>query len=461
MSTHPDGRQQAALIRSNPRAVPNPEEHGQAGWLRRIISRIPRARRIRLRAAVKSPVMRRITAAVTIAVLAALAAGCAGQDPEPGPPVGPAPHSASMPQVCTKNGPVVFVVAGRQNSPAPVLTGSMLSAASTAVREGSAIGLVDLDGRPHLILAGAFSDPGANPPALQAAQQHYLSSLTSAIEDTRAAYPHADVLDALNVAGHAIRAACPHGGTVYLEDSGLQEVGLVNFRQVGMLGAEPADVVSFLAHQHDLPYLTGVTAVLTGIGDSAPPQLPLSISQQDAVVAIWSAIARAGGATAVRVDPAPLSGPAPAHVPPVLLVPVPAEPVWTAPTNPGPGNPRFVFPDSGPVGFEPNTTVFRQPAAAMAALLPLARYLVANPSARIELTGTTAHWGSLTGCIALARQRASRVRAVLVQMGARPSQIITRGLGWQFPGYINDQGPDGSLLPGPAEHNRSVIVTRI
>ena len=88
----------------------------------------------------------------------------------------------------------------------------MRSAAATAVREGSAIGLVDLDGRPRLIMAGAFSDPGANPLALQAAQQHFLSSLTSAVERIRAAYPHADVLDALNVAGHAIRAACPYGG---------------------------------------------------------------------------------------------------------------------------------------------------------------------------------------------------------------------------------------------------------
>ena len=59
-----------------------------------------------------------------------------------------------------------------------------------------------------------------------------------------------------------------------------------------------------------------MTVVLVGVGDTAPPQLPLSIGQQDNVVAIWSAIAKAGGATSVRVDPAPLSGPAPAHVPP-------------------------------------------------------------------------------------------------------------------------------------------------
>ncbi|MGH3219398.1 MAG: OmpA family protein [Streptosporangiaceae bacterium] len=404
--------------------------------------------------------MRRVITAAILALLAALVAGCGGPGPSQDHRLTTV-ESVTMPQVCTKNGPVVFVVGGRENSPAPVLTGSMQSAAATAVREGSAIGLVDLDGHPRMILAGAFSDPGANALALRAAEQHYLGSLTTAVERIRAAYPHADVLDALNVAGHAIRAACRHGGTIYLEDSGLQETGLVNFRQAGMLGAMPADVVSFLAHQRDLPYLPGMTVVLAGVGDTAPSQHPLSISQQDNVIAIWSAIAKAGGATSVRADPAPLSGPAPAPVPPVLLVPVPAQPVWTPPTNSSPSNPRFVFPDSGPVGFEPNTTVFRRPAAAMAALQPLARYLAANPSARIELTGTTAHWGSLTGCIALAHRRAGTVKAVLRRMGAQPGQIVTRGLGWRFPGYINDQGPDGTLLPGPAEHNRSVIVTRI
>jgi OmpA-OmpF porin, OOP family len=89
-----------------------------------------------------------------------------------------------------------------------------------------------------------------------------------------------------------------------------------------------------------------------------------------------------------------------------------------------------------------------------------ARYLATNPAERIELSGTTARWGSLPSDLALARQRARAVRAVLLALGARPRQILTRGLAWHFRGYRDDQGPGGALLPGPAEHNRSVIVTR-
>jgi outer membrane protein OmpA-like peptidoglycan-associated protein len=397
--------------------------------------------------------VRRLIAAAAVATAAALAAGCAGQAmPSDPPPV------ASMPQVCTKNGPVVFAVGGRENRPTPVMTGSMYTAAAAAVAEGSAIGLVDLDGRPRLIRAGAFRDPGVNALAKQAAQRHFLGSLQGTIEHTRAAYPHADVLTTLNVAGRAVRAACPHGGTIFLEDSGLQEMGLVNFRQLGMLGARPADVVSFLAHEDDLPHLADIALVLVGCGDTAPPQRPLSISQQDNVVAIWSAIARAGGASSVRVDESPLSAPAPVHVPHVLLVPVPADSVF--PVSSRPGSPGFVFPDSGPVGFQPDTAVFRDPAAADTALRRLARYLAAHPAARIELTGTTANWGPFAGAVTLSWRRADTVKAALAHMGAAPGQIKTRGLGWRFPGYINDQGPAGTLLPGPAEHNRSVIVTK-
>ena len=401
--------------------------------------------------------IRWLIASVLIAFSAAITA-CGGSGgashSDPAPPV--------MPAICTTGGPVVFAVSGRQDSPAPVLTGTIRTAVISAINSGSAIGLVTIDGTPQLVAASAFSDPSAgNQNALTTDKANYAQQVESGMTGVRATAPHANVLKALDVAGRAIRAACSHGGTIYLEDSGLSETGPMDFRQQGLLEAQPSDVVAFLMATHELPHLQGISVVLVGIGDTASPQHPLSIAQRDNLIAIWSAIAKAGGATSVQIDPAPLSGPAPAHVPPVLLVPIPAQRGWTPPANssPGPSTSAPVFPDSGPVGFEPNTTVFRQPTAALTALRPFGRYLAANPSVRILLTGTTAHWGSFAGCKALALRRADTVKAVLVHMGARASQIETKGLGWQFPGYINDQGPSGTLLPGPAEHNRSVFVT--
>ena len=144
--------------------------------------------------------MRRLNSTVTGVAIAAvvgtiLTACSSGSNSAPPPP------PAAMPAACTKAGPVVFVVSGRQNSPAPAMTGDMFTAAQTAIRQGSPIGLVNLDGKPRLTSAGQFSDPGVNSAALHNDQQTYVNQLTAAVQDTRARYPHADMLDALNQAG--------------------------------------------------------------------------------------------------------------------------------------------------------------------------------------------------------------------------------------------------------------------
>jgi outer membrane protein OmpA-like peptidoglycan-associated protein len=334
----------------------------------------------------------------------------------------------------------------------------MQAAATTAVDSGSAMGLLNVDGNPQLVAASAFSDPSAgNTTALDVDKANYLLQFKTAVAQLRAKAPHVSVLEALDKAGRAVRAACRHGGTIYLADSGLSDTGPVDFCQQGLLQANPADVVAFLRREGDLPHLKGISVVLVGIGDTAPPQHPLSISQRTNLIAIWSAIVKAGGASSVQVDPAPRSGLAPSGVPTVTLVPVPRTPTWK------PSDRKFSLPDSGPVGFQPNTAVFRDPVGAAAALKKIAEYLIANPSAKITLSGTTAHWppgpSSLASDKWLGFRRALACKAVLVRLGVARGRIAARGLGWKFPGYENDQGPDGTLLPGPAEHNRSVILS--
>jgi outer membrane protein OmpA-like peptidoglycan-associated protein len=326
-----------------------------------------------------------------------------------------------------------------------MLTGAMRAAAATAVREGSAIGLVDVDGQPHLVQAGDFSDPGVNSVALQAAQQHFLGSLISAAEHVRAAFPHADVLDALNVAGHAIRAACRHGGTIYLEDSGLQESGVVNFRQAGLLGAAPASIVRSLTQKRELPYLAGITVVLVGIGYTAPPQQPLSISQQDNLVAIWAAIAKAGGAT-VQIDLAPLSGPAPAHVPAVSLVRVP-------PISSVHGA------DGSIITTLPDTLLFHFNSAALlpsadAVLRPLAEQ-ARSQHLQVSVTGYASPEGSSAYNKVLSERRAIAVRDQLIALSLPPAQAIhVSGAGIRQP-------QNGCLIDGHLNEARCALLRRV
>jgi outer membrane protein OmpA-like peptidoglycan-associated protein len=118
-----------------------------------------------------------------------------------------------------------------------------------------------------------------------------------------------------------------------------------------------------------------------------------------------------------------------------------------------------MFTNVGPLGFETDTAQFRDPAAAETALTQFAEYLAIHPSAEIEVSGTTARVGDLAYDIRLSLARAEAVRNDLVSLGSAPSRILTHGLGWQFPGYVNDQSPNGTLRPGPAEQNRSIIIT--
>ena len=94
-----------------------------------------------------------VASVVMVALLGASLAACSSPSPTPSPTTG------SMPQHCTKTGPVVFVVSGRQNSPSPALTSEMFAAARTAIPNGSSIGLVDLDGEPRLTEAARSATP--------------------------------------------------------------------------------------------------------------------------------------------------------------------------------------------------------------------------------------------------------------------------------------------------------------
>lgn len=404
---------------------------------------------------------RAVASACITAVGLTLLAGCSGggtADPGTGRGTGTASTSSSisaptLPKFCTPGGPLVLAVSGRQDSPAPGLSPCMTAAVTAAADDDADVSIVDVDGTPKVTRSGTAGTAGMNSGAQSVYAGRFGVAVAKTVRAVRAASPHADVLDALNVAGRVIRSTSSEGGgTVFLEDSGLQDVRPLNFAQHGQLEALPANVVSFLAGQGELPDLKGITVILVGIGDTAPPQQPLGIGLQNHLRAIWSAIVKACGGR-VETDPDPRQSPAPDHVPTVALVTVPALKNW-----PGQGS-SFPLPDTGPVGFEPNTAKFRDPSAARKALGDLAGYLLDNPQARIELTGTTAHFDGDGWDKKLSVERAEAVKSVLIFLGASYRQIETHGDGWDSPCYENDGGPNGPIVNQAAQHNRSVIVT--
>lgn len=388
-----------------------------------------------------------------LALVLVLVAGCSsGDDAAGGGFSGSGGGALSCP---VPVGPMAFAVSGRANSPEPGLPQSIqdatVSVLTRAVDEDyrPRVTLVNLDGRPTSAGSETYASDAGNGIAAEDDRNQFLNGFGEALTSLRAQTPEADVLTALDLAGRSAGGQRP--GTVVLVDSGLSTVAPLDFRQRGLLDAPPAETVDALRAANALPALQGVTVVLAGLGDVAAPQTALAPAQRTSLVALWTAVAEAGGAACVAVVDEPRGGDAPSDVPPVSLVDVPPPPTIT------PGQ-VTALPDDNSVGFQPDTAEFRDRNAARAVLTPFAQFLTESPARRLALTGTSARAGTLPGQIDLSTRRAEAVKALLVELGAPADRISTRGVGSEFPGYVDDIGPDGRQLPGPASANRTVIV---
>jgi OOP family OmpA-OmpF porin len=395
----------------------------------------------------------RVAGVFSLLLAGALVAGCSGSDDAAGGGFsggGGANLSCPVPVA-----PMAFAVSGRANSPEPGLPQAVQDATTSVLTRSvdqdyrPRITLINVDGRPVSAGSDTFTSDAGNGIAAEDDRNNFLDGFGKALTGLRAQTPEVDVLTALDLAGRSAGGQRP--GTVVLVDSGLSTVAPLDFRQPGLLDAPPSETVDALRANNALPGLQGETVVLAGLGDVATPQPALSPAQRSSLVALWTAIAQAGGASCVAVVDEPRGGDAPSDVPAVSVVDVPPPPTIT------PGR-ATTLPDDNSVGFQPDTAEFRDRNAARAVLTPFAQYVAAAPNNRLALTGTSARAGTPEGQIDLSTRRAEAVKALLVELGAPADRITTRGVGSQFPGYVNDVGPDGRQLPGPASQNRTVIV---
>jgi OOP family OmpA-OmpF porin len=348
----------------------------------------------------------------------------------------------------------MLIVGAHRDAPQPSLAPLVVCQLSTAVQAGQPVRIVVASGQPQLITPKLPSQANAT-----LAQQHgpWVSRDVGLIEGAVAAArpdaPGVDDLAALAVAADEARTLGAADANLVLTDSGLDDRGALDFAVPGLLAATPAEVAQQLKATGNLPDLRGFTVTLVGVGYTAAPQPPLSAKWRSNLTAIWTAVLQAAGAR-VEVIPQPGQGPSVSTAEPVRLILVPAsQPVAPA------YHKTLVFTGASPVRFQPNTTAFVDPAGAVQALTPVARWLAGNRSRHAWLEGTTADVGPISGQIALSRQRAARVRAVLIGLGAAAAQISTTGVGSDFPQFARDRNAAGTLLAGPATLNRSVRIT--
>jgi len=355
---------------------------------------------------------------------------------------------------CGRPRGVVLIVGAHRNAPVPALDNRLACQVATAIRAGKPVSIVVADSRPLVITPKLMSVTGGTlaqqeSPRVREDVQRVRAALAAARPDSAGV----DDLAALAVAADDAHSSGMADPEFVLLDSGLDDRGALNFTVPGVVAADPAEVARQLRSSGDLPDLRGSTVVLVGIGYTAAPQQPLSAKWRGNVAQIWTAVARSAGAR-VQVIPQPGQGPSVQTSEPVRSVPVPVTPQF-APRR----HTTIKFTGESAVRFLPNSQVFADPAAAIRALIPIARWLAASSSRRAHLEGTTADVGTLAAQIQLSRLRAGRVRDELIQLGAARTQLTTTGVGSRFPQFIRDRNAAGTLLAGPATLNRSVRIS--
>ena len=360
--------------------------------------------------------------------------------------------AASAPRCQAPRG-IELIVGARRNVPVPTLDPRLRCQVVAAIHAGKPVQIVVAAGQPQPVPLRLAPKPptvaGQASPWAQQDLRRVLAAITAARPDS----PGADDLAALSFAADEARSdGYPHAELILI-DSGLDDRGALDFTVRGMLAAVPAEVVRQLRSSGNLPDLRGFRVVLVGLGYTAPPQAPLTAKWRGSVTQIWTAVMTAAGAR-TEVIPQPCQGPSVSTSELVNKVHLPGP--WHVRLRVGG---TVVFTGISPVRFEPNTTAFVDPAGAVRALRPIARWLAADPARHAVLEGTTADVGPLSGQVALARSRAKRVRGVLVALGAARRQITTKGVGSDFPQFVPDRNAAGVLLPGLATLNRSVRIT--
>lgn len=259
-------------------------------------------------------------------------------------------------------GALAVIVGAHSNMVAPSLLDTVQGEIDTASELGSPATVIVDDGSPTASAPLSLKTGNDNP----LYHQDQVNQLTNLIDKTHAGNPEVDLLAAINLAARSVSDAVGPK-TIVVIDSGLQTTGALRFQDQGgaLLNANPDEVVDQLRRTQQLPNLTGMRVVFTGLGDTALPQQPLPAPARAVLVAFWTKIVEsAGGKAEIKQAPLPntrtLNG-----LPPVTIVPVAAQSIGPLPS--------ITVLRDGTVGFVPNQAVFRYPDQARTVLADYAK----------------------------------------------------------------------------------------
>lgn len=356
---------------------------------------------------------------------------------------------------CDRGAPldVALIAGGVAHSPAAQLPDEARDVLQASAESNGSVTLVVPSGVPEVRGTAPLGSRANDAAVCEAQQSANVESVLAGLPSVVAEQPEVNILDALELGGRALGDG---DGVLVVVHSGLQTVDPLDFARVDtLLLAPPSAVAADFSERGLLPAsIAGRTIYWAGLGDVAGEQPPLTISTRRNLVGIYSAIVQAAGAELVLLDE-PLSGTEPEGAPPVSLVAVDREATavdWSSPVVLRESELRFVRGESR----------FDDDDRAEEVLREIAVSIIETGTAVI-ITGTASREGAADNRAdaRLGLRRAQATRDALIGLGVPARLLEVQGVGFEWCGFREEVGPDGSFSEAIAAQNRSVIITAV
>lgn len=374
---------------------------------------------------------------IAIMSLVGLVSACGGQDAQP--------TSRS----------VAMVVGDRSNSRVPApgeLVGKLVAISDFA--PGSVNSVVQVDGsQDGVALYNKQVPQEKNDFEQKRVPDLVKAEVRRALESAKPAEPEANTLGAISSGARTLRDA-PGDKTLLVADSMLSTAGVLQF-QSGLLDSTPEDVVASVKKE-ELPDLSGVDVEIYGAGEVRDPQGALTESKRKRLEAIWNQLLKQAGAKSVTFHSGLAEKKDVENFPPVTVIAI-SQQVAAAPPA---ATCEHVLTEQT-IQFIPDTAQFVDESVAKETISAVTESMN-GCSGTVSVIGTTSSWGDEAGRQRVSQDRANTVRDLLAaEMGVPTSTIVARGVGMNFPEYVNDRDAGGRLIPAEAARNRTVRISEM
>ena len=211
---------------------------------------------------------------------------------------------------------VAMVLSGHRYFPAVSLNSdAVYSEIYDACYTYGSFSAVVVDGDPFMACIYEISAPDANIDSTKRKQlaEGNAGQIISELSSQQGKTPEADTLTAVQMAASALRSSGNESDkTMLICDSGLSTTAVLDFASRNLIEVPAENIVEQLEAIHELPDLTGIDVVWTGLGQTCGEQDDLTEDYKHNLRSIWEASLNAGGASSVDFDDSPLSSEEPA-----------------------------------------------------------------------------------------------------------------------------------------------------